>query len=386
MAETYMQRMQKSSHLSGQSAAYIDELYEAYLQNPNSLPDQWRLYFDQLPQLDDKQDVSHAAIREYFAAAVKAPQRRLVAVPSSQQGHVLQLINAYRTHGHHLADLDPLGLTDRVHVPDLDLIHYGFTDADLDKTFTTESALTADGASLRDIVARLQRTYCSSIGVEYMHISSNEETSWIQQRFETVQGHPSISADNKREILQQLSMAEGLERHLHSKYVGQKRFSLEGGDSLIPLLHEIIQRAGQQKVREMIIGMAHRGRLNVLINVFGKETRELFAEFEGKPQIEGMTGDVKYHLGYSSDIHTTNGTVHLALAFNPSHLEIISPAVILRRSFHTLLTTGWGLKSLGKVSMLCANCLSFAKPIGFPPGVCQLLPIKGAQCTAYLSS
>lgn len=331
MSENYRLAMARTSHLSGQSAAYVDELYDAYLENPNSVSDEWRQYFQQLPSLKKGSEVSHAPIREYFLQQAKQPRRmQSVAVDSShekKQASVVSLINAYRLHGHHHANLDPLNLAQRLHIPDLALLHHQLSDNDLSTIFTTASPLTKNGASLKAILESLQNTYCGSIGAEFMHISDTQQTDWIIERLESRQGQSHYSAEQKQHILQQLTAAEGLEQYLGKKYVGQKRFSLEGGDSLIPLLDTLVQAAGGQKVHEMIMGMAHRGRLNVLVNVLGKSPTDLFHEFEGAAQPSSMSGDVKYHMGFSSDVNTAGGILHLALAFNPSHLEIISPVV-----------------------------------------------------------
>lgn len=335
MTENFMQAMFNSSHISGGSVAYVDALYEKYLKDPYSVATEWRRYFEDLPQVAGQVEVSHADIRHYFLEQAKLGGFAPVAAAPSPEGaeqrrrqaHVLQLINAYRSHGHHQAKLDPLEMTKRPQVPDLTLAHHQLTEGDLGTSFSTESTLTHNSAPLRDIQAALERTYCGSIGIEYMHISDDEETTWLKERMESVQGHPDYAPDIKRKILSQLTAAEGLEKYLGTKYVGQKRFSLEGAESLIPLLDELVRRAGGQGVKELVIGMAHRGRLNVLINILGKAPNELFQEFEGKFSDEIRSGDVKYHLGFSSDIVTPGGTLHLTLAFNPSHLEIIAPVV-----------------------------------------------------------
>lgn len=329
-----MQAMLDSSHLSGASAEYVDHLYEAYLQDAGSIPPEWQHYFANLPSVNGNgQDISHEQIRAHFLELGKsgggvaaAPASSAELVLQKKQAHVLQLINSYRTHGHHHAKLDPLNMTEREHYPDLDLAYHQLSQSDFNDVFSTESALTRNGTSLKDIYEALQKTYCGSIGIEYMHISDTQQTKWIQQRVESVYSTPSFTADEQKNILKHLTAAEGLEKYLGSKYVGQKRFSLEGGDSLIPMLAEMTQRAGAADAKEVVIGMAHRGRLNVLVNILGKSPEELFEEFEGKKQTE-RSGDVKYHMGFSSDIATEKGALHLALAFNPSHLEIIGPVV-----------------------------------------------------------
>ena len=195
------------------------------------------------------------------------------------------------------------------------------------RLFQTPSLEGIDQASLRDIVSHLERCYCSSIGYEFMYVDHTPQKDWLQQRIESVASAPSLNEETRRWILQRVTAAESLERHLGSRYVGQKRFSLEGGESLIVIMSEIVRRAGVAGVKDMVIGMAHRGRLNVLVNILGKNPSELFSEFEGKHNESLSSGDVKYHQGFSSDIRTATAHMHLALAFNPSHLEIVSPVV-----------------------------------------------------------
>lgn len=328
----YLQQMQASSYLSGPSAEYVDTLYEAYLTDPGSVSDDWRDFFSGLPQVNGgSQDVSHATIREQFRQQARQPQS-MAAAPmitdeTKKQAHVMQLINAYRTHGHHHAHLDPLKLIERCQIRDLSLQHHQLSPADLQQTFSTESALTHNGASLETIWNALQKTYADTMGIEFMHISNTREVAWLEQRLESVQSHPTFDKAEKMRILERLTAAEGLEKYLGLKYVGQKRFSLEGGDSFIPLMDRLIQGAGKHNIKEMVLGMAHRGRLNVLVNVLGKAPNVLFEEFEGKKDMGERSGDVKYHMGFSSNIHTDHGDLHLTLAFNPSHLEIIGPVV-----------------------------------------------------------
>ena len=243
---------------------------------------------------------------------------------------MLQLINAHRFRGHQQADLDPLRQYERPRLPELDPAYYNFTEADLGKVFNTGSLFAPDELPLSEIIDIVKATYCRAIGAEYMHINETEQKRWIQQRLEETRGAPQFSDEKKKKILQRIIAANALEEYLHARYVGQKRFSLEGGEALIPLLDEIVQSSGEIGIREAVIGMAHRGRINVLINIIGKLPEELFDEFEGQGAAGGAldpAGDVKYHLGYSSDIQTAGGVVHLTLAFNPSHLEIIDPVV-----------------------------------------------------------
>ncbi len=321
-----MQKQWASSYLSGGSMAYVDALYEDYLNDPDSVSDDWKQVFQNLPKVNGSADVSHKAIRDYFLA--NADKRRVQVVSSDvKQAEVAHLINAYRTHGHHAAKLDPLEMAERTHVPSLELTYHGLTNNDLNSTFFAGTTFPKDHMTLAEICQSLKNTYCGSIGIEYMHIANTNEIEWIQEKLESTLGRPAFSAEKKREILDELIAADGLERYLGTRYVGQKRFSLEGGDSLIPMMKQIIKCGGTQDVKEIIIGMAHRGRLNVLVNVLGKEPHQLFQEFEGKLNSD-RTGDVKYHLGFSSNLRTESGKiVHVALAFNPSHLEIIGPVV-----------------------------------------------------------
>lgn len=331
-----MYRQWSTSHLSGSNAAYVEELYEAYLQDPNSVPDQWRDNFDKLPRVaSTEHDVPHSTIREHFLYLAKNKNRAQPLIVSSvssehekKQVKVLQLITAYRVRGHQKANLDPLGLMEREAVPDLELTHHGLSAADFDTTFQTGNVfLGKDEATLKEIVDALEKTYCTSIGVEYMHIVDTAEKRWIQQRMESVRSHPNYSRDVKLHLLERMIASDGLERMLATKYPGTKRFGLEGGEALIPCTDEIIQRAGSYGAKELVIGMAHRGRLNMLVNILGKNPGELFSEFEGLKKNEVGSGDVKYHQGFSSNVMTPGGEVHLALAFNPSHLEIVSPVV-----------------------------------------------------------
>ncbi len=243
-----------------------------------------------------------------------------------KQASVLRLIHSYRLLGHHRAQVDPINLRGLPVVPDLDPAFHGLTEADLNTTFNVGNLFGKPDQPLRDIIAMLKETYTEHIGAEFMHISDVNEKRWIQTRLESTRTNPEYPNDFKIRLLERLTAAEGLEQYLHTKYSGQKRFSLEGGETTLTALDEIILRGGTQGVEEIVIGMAHRGRLNVLVNLMGKSPKELFDEFEGKHQWKGdYTGDVKYHQGFSSDVETPGGIVHLALGFNPSHLEIVNP-------------------------------------------------------------
>jgi len=327
----------RTSYISGGNADYVEALYEKYLESPNEVDQEWRDCFDKLPRVNGniQPDVPHATVRAHFLelarqnrGAVRATVADSLATDHERkQIRVVQLISAYRQRGHQKANIDPLGLMQREDVPDLDPAYHHLSAADFDTVFQTGVFyIGTDQATLGDIITALEKTYCGSIGAEFMHIVDTEQRQWIQKRMDGVRSSPEYSVDTKRHVLERLTAAEGLEKYLGSRYPGTKRFGLEGGESLIPMLDELVQRAGSYEAKEVVIGMAHRGRLNVLINTFGKQPSELFDEFEGKA-IYNSSGDVKYHQGFSSNIMTAGGELHLALAFNPSHLEIVSPVV-----------------------------------------------------------
>ena len=329
---------QGNTHLFGGNAPYVEEMYENYLANPGSVPDTWRQYFDALqhvPATDgsNAKDVPHQPVINAFAERAKAGGTKVVlASADAEMGRkrtsVQQLIAAYRNVGQRWADLDPLKRTERPAIPELDPAFYGFTDADQETVFDTSNTFFGkDRMSLRELLNALRETYCGTLGAEYMYATDQTEKRWWQQKLESIRSKPSFNAEKKKHILGRLSAAEGLERFLHTKYVGQKRFSLEGGESFIAAMDELIQSAGSQGVQEIVIGMAHRGRLNVLVNIMGKLPKDLFAEFDHTAPEELTSGDVKYHQGFSSDMSTAGGPVHLSLAFNPSHLEIVNPVV-----------------------------------------------------------
>ncbi|NKB31697.1 MAG: 2-oxoglutarate dehydrogenase E1 component [Pseudomonadales bacterium] len=337
MQDNMMEIMWSTGHLSGSNAEYVEELYEQFLSDPDSIPQQWRDFFESLPATNGSNttEVSHAEIKKDFEALAKVSRYKQVlsndAVVNSEheskQVQVLQLISSYRVRGHQKAALDPLALMHRERVPDLELEFHDLSPIDSSTIFQTGSLfISKDKAPLKEIVEILERIYCNSIGYEFMHIVNLEEKQRIQQRIESNDGRPVFENEVKRHLLERLSAAEGLEKHLDSKYPGTKRFGLEGGESLIPALDEIIQRAGKYGAKEIVLGMAHRGRLNVLVNILGKNPAELFDEFEGKAVYQS-SGDVKYHQGFSSNIMTAGGELHMAMAFNPSHLEIVSPVV-----------------------------------------------------------
>ncbi len=334
-----MQQYRSNSYLFGGNAPYVEELYEAYLDNPGSVPDNWRTYFDNLqhvPAVDgsENRDVAHAPVIESFAQRAKANAFANKASSADlavarKQVHVQSLIAAYRNVGARWADLDPLKRTERPKIPELEPAFYDLTESDMDITFSAANSYfsKAEHMTLREILQALRETYCGTIGAEFMHMTDQTQKRWWQEKLESVRSKPSFSPEQKKHILDRVTAAEGLERFLHTKYVGQKRFSLEGGESFIAAMDEVVQRAGEQGVQEIVIGMAHRGRLNVLVNTLGKMPKDLFAEFDHTAPEELPAGDVKYHQGFSSDISTPGGPVHLSLAFNPSHLEIVNPVV-----------------------------------------------------------
>ena len=340
MSETtsVYQAYQGNTYLFGGNAPYVEEMYENYLANPGSVPDTWRAYFDALQHVpasdgSDAKDVPHLPVINAFAERAKQGGTKVVmASADAEMGRkrtaVQQLIAAYRNVGQRWADLDPLKRTERPAIPELEPSFYGFTDADQETVFDTSNTFFGkDKMALRELLNALRETYCGTIGVEYMYTTNQAQKRWWQQKLESIRSKPSLSAEKKQHILDRLTAAEGLERYLHTKYVGQKRFSLEGGESFIAAMDELIQQAGSKGVQEIVIGMAHRGRLNVLVNTLGKMPKDLFAEFDHTAPEDLPAGDVKYHQGFSSDVGTPGGPVHLSLAFNPSHLEIVNPVV-----------------------------------------------------------
>ena len=334
--DSLLKQFAQSSQL-GANAAYIEDLYEQYLVSPDSVDPKWKTYFDGFKGREAG-DVPHSAVIDAIAVAGREAARGVVASTGANKGSgderdfaIGKLIIAYRSRGHLAADLDPLGMLEKNEAPDLALGFHRLSEGDLDTEFGSGGVGGFDRMKLRDLLALLKATYTGPIGAEFMHITDAEQRRWMYERLEKAGGRFDRSDDDKRRILERLTAAEGLERYLHTKYVGQKRFSLEGGDALVPLLDDMVRRAGSDGVKDIVVGMAHRGRLNVLINTLGKSPRKLFDEFEGKFEHTAIdrahTGDVKYHMGFSADIQTPGGAVHVALAFNPSHLEIVDPVV-----------------------------------------------------------
>ncbi len=332
--DSLLKQFAQSSQL-GANAGFIEDLYEQYLVDPDSVGGKWKSWFDELGGRSAG-DVPHSVIMDAVAAAGRRANRGQSVSEGTgdeRERGVGKLITAYRSRGHLRADLDPLAMFEKPEAPDLNLAFHGLSESDLSSEFSTGGVTGRERMPLGELLKLLKATYTGPIGAEFMHIADAEQRRWMYDRMEAAGSDYRRSEDDKRRILERLTAAEGLERYLHTKYVGQKRFSLEGGDSLIPLLDDLIRRAGSNGVKDIVVGMAHRGRLNVLINTLGKSPRRLFDEFEGKFEHNlgddrAHTGDVKYHMGFSADLATPGGPVHLALAFNPSHLEIVDPVVV----------------------------------------------------------
>jgi len=344
-----------TSFLYGANAPYIESMHERYARDPHSVDAEWRAFFEDLKEAPEpgpswrRNDWPVGANGELIEAlgGASAHVAERIAEGLSSRGaelspeHVqratrdsvraLMMIRAYRMRGHFHADLDPLNLSDLSDEAELDPAAYGFTEADYDRKIFLDHVLGLEFATLSEILEILRRTYCSTLGVEFMHISNGAEKAWIQERIEGPDKGISFTAEGKRAILQKLIEAEGFEKFLHVKYTGTKRFGLDGGESVVPALEQIIKRGGQLGMREIVLGMAHRGRLNVLAQVMGKPHRAIFHEFTGgsssPADVEG-SGDVKYHLGASSDREFDGNRVHLSLTANPSHLEIVDPVVL----------------------------------------------------------
>ncbi|PAT35152.1 2-oxoglutarate dehydrogenase E1 component [Vandammella animalimorsus] len=338
-SSTLYTQYQGNTHLFGSNAPYVEEMYENYLADPTSVPDGWRSYFDSLqnqPAADGSltRDVPHLPVINAFAERARQGHTQVVVASGAdtelgrKRTAVQQLIAAYRNVGQRWADLDPLKRNPRPHIPELDPAFYDLSDADLETVFNTSNTFFGkDTMTLRELLNALRETYTTTIGAEYMYLTDQAQKRWWQEKLESARTNPQLNAEEKIHVLERLTAAEGLERYLHTKYVGQKRFSLEGGESFIVAMDALIDAAGVAGVQEVVIGMAHRGRLNVLVNTLGKMPKDLFAEFEHTAPEDLPAGDVKYHQGFSSDVPTSGGPIHLTLAFNPSHLEIVNPVV-----------------------------------------------------------
>ncbi|OOH91214.1 2-oxoglutarate dehydrogenase E1 component [Pasteurellaceae bacterium 15-036681] len=323
-----------STALGGSNQTYVEEIYEQYLEDPLSVDESWRVAFDQFPKTTVVEQ-PHSTVRDYFRRLAKEHRSEAITVidpeASAKLVKILQFINAYRFRGHLEAQLDPLNYYrwKTSQVPELNYQYHGFTEKDLEETFSIgRYVYNKDTITLKELADNLKETYCGSIGLEFMHVQDMEQKNWLQSKLESVLDKPLFTKEEKLNLLQELTAADGLERYLGAKFPGAKRFSLEGSDAFIPMMKEIIRHASRQGMEEVTMGMAHRGRLNMLVNVLGKKPAELFDEFAGKHADDSRTGDVKYHQGFSSDFAVDDQRVHLALAFNPSHLEIVSPVVI----------------------------------------------------------
>ena len=290
MVDSLLKQFAQSSQL-GANAAYLEDLYEQYLVSPDSLGPEWRQYFDDVAAAGNNagatDEVPHSVVIDRIAEAGRQAARGVASGPGADAGDereraVGKLITAYRSRGHLAANLDPLGLARKPDAPDLAPRFHRLSDSDANVEFSTGGVAGRERMKLRDLLTLLRAAYAGSIGAEFMHITDAEQRRWMYERLENAAGNYGRSLDDKRRILERLTAAEGLERYLHTKYVGQKRFSLEGGDSLIPMLDVLIRRGGETGVKDVVLGMAHRGRLNVLINTLGKPPRKLFDEFEGK--------------------------------------------------------------------------------------------------------
>ena len=325
---------QDSSSFQGSNASFIENLYERFLENPESVELSWQKEFKAL-QNGSAYETPHSPVVARFAELSVKSQGRLAQLQGfteesvKKQASVSRLINHYRVRGHQIANCNPLGKSNP-QPADMDPAYYGLSVPDLDTLFDTGALFgQVDRLPLRDIIENLKVLYCGSIGYEYMHIVDTQIRRWLISRIESSKNKLVLTAAKKQGVLKLLTAAESIESYLHHRFVGQKRFSLEGGESLIVILDELIQNSGSNGVKEIVIGMAHRGRLNVLVNILGKSPASLFDEFEGTSALSPgvKSGDVKYHMGFSSDVTTPGGPVHLTLAFNPSHLEIINPVV-----------------------------------------------------------
>ena len=325
-----MKELWGSSHISAGHAAYLESLYEIFINNPEDLSKEWFDFFTNLPSHPKSNgEISHLEIIKDFKNISRNNITSEVSV-DERQGKVIRLIQSYRNRGHLKAKLDPLGMMERRFVEDLDIEFHGLSNEDLDQVFYTDTLDTgSDKSTLREIINRLEEIYCGNIGIECNHIMESEERRWFQRKFESKLQEYSFDDEEKLNIFERLNSAEGLAKYLSAKYPGMKRFGIDGAESLVPLVESIIQNCGSMGANQICFGMAHRGRLNLLVNVLGKLPSDLFAAFDEDSTLEGAsTGDVKYHLGFSSNFDTKGGEVHVSLFNNPSHLEIVDPVVI----------------------------------------------------------
>ena len=351
------QTKQNMTFLTGANAEYISHLYGEFLSNPAKVDESWKGFFEALndnevallqelkgaswtpkenrrsarrfDHMGEGAHVVEPAIVSGSASARKTVGAEDLRRATRDSIQALKLIRAYRSRGHLLCDLDPLGLKERSYHPELDPAHYGFLPEDYGRTVFINGEMGMESATISDILSALKQTYCGTIGVEFLHLTNPEERDWVLARIEEPRNKTEFTPEGKRAILQRLTAAEMFEQFLHKKYPGTKRFGVDGGEALIPCIEQIMKRGGQLGLEEIIVGMAHRGRLNVLANVMGKSFTAIFAEFQGQssPDVLG-SGDVKYHLGTSSDRDFDGNVIHLSLTANPSHLECVNPVVI----------------------------------------------------------
>lgn len=349
---------QNLTFLSGANAEYVAQLYSEFLASPSRVDESWKDFFeglndDETSLLQELTGASWTPAENSKAArrfgmsyadpandvATSQPKRRAsdtanpedIKRAANDSIRALMLIRAYRMRGHLLSELDPLGMKDKGVHTELEPSHYGFAPSDMNREIYVGGVMGMESASLNEIITALRQTYCDTIGVEFLHLSDPEEKAWIQERIEEPRNKTDFTVNGKRAILQRMIAAESFEQFLHKKYPGTKRFGVDGGEALIPMIEQIMKRGGQLGMEEIVVGMAHRGRLNVLTNVMGKPFTAVFAEFQGQsstPNDVLGSGDVKYHLGTSSDRDFDGNTIHLSLTANPSHLEFVNPVVI----------------------------------------------------------
>ena len=325
-----MKELWGSSHISAGHAAYLESLYETFINNPEDLSKEWLDFFTNLPSHPKSNgEISHLEIIKEFKN-ISRDNPVSIASADERQGKVIRLIQAYRNRGHLNAKLDPLGMMERPYIEDLNISFHDFSNEDLDQEFYTDTLnIDSDKLPLREIIKQLETIYCGNIGIECNHIAESKERRWFQRKFESKLNDYSFNNDEKLNIYERLNSAEGLAKYLSAKYPGMKRFGIDGAESLVPLVESVIQKCGSMGANQICFGMAHRGRLNLLVNVLGKLPSDLFAAFDEDSTLEGAsTGDVKYHLGFSSNFNTKGGEVHVSLFNNPSHLEIVDPVVI----------------------------------------------------------
>ena len=320
----------RESFKYGGNSLYLEELYEKYITNPEEIAQEWRSYFDSIA--NGQKEINHSTVKEkyknFIAKRIPANSETTV-LESPKSSEVQNFVNAFRRRGHEIANIDPLNLRKQKSISDLELSFHNLSEADLETSFSLSNFQKGKAIKLKDIKASIQNTYASKIGYEFMHIGGSKIRKWFLDKIEGKPTPYDFSDDERKQILKRVVDSEGLEKFLASKYPGAKRFGLEGGESLIPLLDTLIEDFGSKGVKEICLGMSHRGRLNVLVNVMGKKPSELFSEFAEELEAhDARTGDVKYHLGFSSNILTSGGEVHLSLGSNPSHLEIVNPVIL----------------------------------------------------------